>query len=172
MGAALTQSIEFMVTKQPIPSSRKLVQVAETPVDAPVIAAAANRIDDLLDDPKGLPNGKHRRTHLSASDREKFKSALIDAVGHASGWAALGPLPNRAKGRGRPPDNAVFIFIDDIACACEAVGLKPGRRYVSGSESLPVQIFLTLAPLLWGPMKAPRKLFERWQKLRSTLTRS
>jgi hypothetical protein len=33
------------------------------------------------------------------------------------------------KGRGRPPDNAVFLFIDDLVQAHEEVGLKPSLRY-------------------------------------------
>ena len=129
------------------------------------------RINDLLRDPKGLPNGKHKRTKLDPTNAQKFKLALIDAVGHASVWAAKGPLPNRVKRVGRPPDNAVFVFIDDIVCACEESGLKPGLRYVSGEESLPVRVFIELAPLLWGPVKAPRRLFQRWQRLRRTLVR-
>ncbi len=104
-------------------------------------------------------------------DAEKFKLALIIAVGHASVWASRGSLPNRVQGRGRPPDNAVFLFIDDIVRACEGCGLKPGFRYVDGSESLPVRVYIELAPLLWGPVKTPRRLFARWQRLRSTLVR-
>ena len=100
-----------------------------------------------------------------------FGGYNIDAVGHASLWASKGPLPNRLRGRGRPPDNAVFVFIDDIVRACEGCGLKPGLRYVSETESLPVRVFIELAPLLWGPVKAPRRLFQRWQRLRPTLVR-
>jgi hypothetical protein len=139
--------------------------------DARVLAKVEERIDNLLRDPKGLPNGKGKRTTLSPSNAQKFKSALMHAVGYASVWASEGPLPNKVKGRGRPPDNAVFIFIDDIVRACEAAGLKPGLRYVSDSESLPVRLFIELAPLLWGPVKAPRRLFQRWQRLRPSLRR-
>jgi hypothetical protein len=104
---------------------------------------------------------------------DDFRSALIDAVGHASVWASNGPLPNRMQGRGRPLDNAIFIFIDDIVRACEGAGLEPGLRYVAGTESLPVLIYKELAPLLWpGPATAPRRVFERWQRLRTTLNRS
>jgi len=129
------------------------------------------RIDKLIQNRQGLPSGKGKRTSLSPADTRKLKSALVDAVGHASVSALNGPLPNRTAGRGRPPDNAVFIFIDDIVRACEAVGLKPGLRYISGSESFPVQIFIELAPLLWGPVRAPRRLFERWKRYRSDLSR-
>ena len=97
---------------------------------------------------------------MTPSAARKLKSALVEAVGHASVWAANGPLWNRVKGRGRPPDNAVFIFIDDIVRACEAAGLKPGLRYVAGTESLPVHVYKKLAPLLWpGSAKAPRHLY-------------
>jgi hypothetical protein len=132
-------------------------------------ANAEQRIDQLLRDPKGLPNGKGKRTRLSPTKARKFKSALVDAVGHASVWASHAPLPNRVQGRGRPPDNAVFIFINDIVRACKKAGLKPGFRFVAGSESLPVRIFIELAPLLWGPIKAPRRQFERWERLHPTL---
>jgi hypothetical protein len=112
-----------------------------------------------------------KRTQLTLTQRHKFKSALIEAVEHANVWASRGPLPNRVRGRGRPPDNAVFIFIDDIVRACEGAGLKPGLRYVNGSESLPVLLFIKFARLLWGPVNNPRRLFERWQRLRADLRR-
>jgi len=81
-------------------------------------------------------------------------------------------LRNRKQGRGRPPDNAHFVFIDDIMRACQKVGLKPGLRYVSDLESLPVRFFKELAPLVWPGVAAnPRRLFQRWQKHRSNLIR-
>jgi hypothetical protein len=142
-------------------------------LDPPVIAKAVGIIDSLVDDPKGLPNGKNKRTKLDEADAQRFKSALIEAVGHAAVWASKGALPNRAQERGRPPDNAVFIFIDDIVRACEAAGLKPGLRYVSGSESLPVKTYKELAPLLWpGAATSPRRVFERWQRYSETLARA
>jgi hypothetical protein len=141
-------------------------------LDEKVLAEVNKRIDSLLCDPAGLPSGKNKRKKLTSSQAQKFKSALIHAVEYAAVWASHRLLPNRLRGRGRPPDNAVFIFIDDIARACEEVGLKPGRRYVAWSESLPVQLYIELAPLLWGPVKAPRRLFERWQRHRSNLVRA
>lgn len=140
-------------------------------LDARLQAKLDQRIDNILRDPKGLPNGKGKRTTLTPANARKLKSALIDAVGHASIWAVRGSLPNRVRWRGRPPDNAVFVFIDDIILACEACGLKPGLRYVSGSESLPVRVFIELSPLLWPATKAPRRFFQRWQRLRPTLVR-
>jgi hypothetical protein len=135
-------------------------------------AKAGSRIDNILCDPKGVPNGKGRRTKLATSAARNLKAALIEAMEHASVWASPGPLPNRRKGVGRPPDNAVFIFIDDIMRACAGVGLKTGLRYVDGSESLPVRIFIKLSPILWpGSAKAPRRLFERWQRFRGDLVR-
>jgi hypothetical protein len=137
------------------------------------LAKLGQRIDKILGDPKGLPNGKGGRTKVAPSVRQSLKSALTDAASHASVWAVNGrPLPNRARGRGRPPDNAYFVFIDDIMRACEGRGLRPGLRYVAGSESLPVRIFIELAPLLWGPVRNPRRLFERWQRCRDTLIRN
>jgi len=108
---------------------------------------------------------------LTEDDAEKFKLALIIAVGHASVWASRGPLVNRAKGRGRPPDNAVFLFIDDLVLAFEGIGLKASLRYVP-PKSLLVRLFIELASLLWGPVKAPRRVFQRWQRFRPTLTRN
>jgi hypothetical protein len=135
---------------------------------------AVRRIYKVLRDPKGVPNGKSSRTTLKLSDVRALRSALIVAVGHASVWASHGPLLNRIRTRGRPPDNAVSIFIDDIVRACEAAGLKPGLRYVSGSESLPVRLYQELAPLLWGGTASatPRRVFERWQRYRLSLMRS
>jgi len=141
-------------------------------LNARVLAKVVQRIDNLLCDPRGVPNGKGNRTKLTLTQMQKCKLALIVAVGHASVWASKGPLANRVQGRGRPPDNAFFLFIDDIVRACEGVGLKPGLRYVSDSQSLPVRLYIELAPLLWpGHPKNPRRLFQRWQRLRSTLTR-
>lgn len=121
--------------------------------------------------PHGFPDGRGRRTHLSHTNKDKLQLALIHAVGYAAIFASSGPLPNRKQGRGRPPDNAYFLFIDDIVRACEGCGLKPGLRYVEDTESLPVKVFIELAPLLWGRVKAPRRLFERWQRNRTGLVR-
>ena len=141
-------------------------------IDEQLTRNANRRIAALLSDPKGLPNGKRKRTTLTAINAQILRSALIDAVEHAAVFASDGPLPNRAQGLGRPPDNAIFIFIDDIVRACEAAGLKPGLRYVAGSESLPVRAYIELAPLLWpGHPKNPRRLFQRWQRYRSDLIR-
>jgi hypothetical protein len=150
------------------PPSRTLV----SSLDAQILAKVGQRIDNLLGDSRGVPNGKGKRTKLTLAQRQKLKSALIEAVEHACVWASNRPLPNRVPGRGRPPDNAVFVFIDDIVRACEGAGLKPGLRYVPSSESLPVHLFIELTPLLWGPVKAPRRSFQRWQRLRSTLIRN
>jgi hypothetical protein len=141
-------------------------------LDPQLVHKVSQRIDPLLTDPAGLPNGKSKRKHLTDDDATKLTKALIEAVGHASVFAASGPLANRIPGRGRPPDNSVFIFIDDIMRACEAAGLKPGLRYVK-PESLPVRIYKELAPLIWpGATKAPRRLFERWQRHRDDLIRA
>jgi hypothetical protein len=130
------------------------------------------RIDSILRDPTGLPNGKNKRKKLTEVQARRFKSALIDAVEYAAVWAAHGALPNRLGGPGRPPDNAMLLFIDDIIGACKANGLKPGLRYVAGSESLPVHLFIELAQGLWpGSTRAPRRLFERWQRVGPSLIR-
>jgi hypothetical protein len=141
-------------------------------LDESLAARLDRRISSLLDAPMGLPNGRGKRTRLTATNAQKLKLALIDAAGHAAVFAANESLPNRVRGRGRPPDNAVFIFIDDIVRACEAVGLKPGLRYVAGSESLPVRLYIELAPLLWpNRPKNPRRLFQRRRRHRSDLIR-
>ena len=128
------------------------------------------RLDAILGDPQGLPNGKGNRTKLDSDQKQKLKSALKKAVEDAHVWASKGRLPNRVPGRGRPPDNAKFIFIDDITRACEGAGLKPGLRYID-PVSLPVHLFIELHRLLWGPVKDPRRFFERWQRYRKTLVR-
>lgn len=141
------------------------------PIDQQFSHRAEQRIDTLINDPRGLPDGKGKRTKVDPANLQKLKSALADAIERAAVFALNGPLPNRIKGRGRPPDNATFIFIDDIVAACKAAGLKPGLRYVPGSESLPVSVYKALAPLLWGPARNPRRVFERWQRYQSGLAR-
>jgi hypothetical protein len=163
-----TEETDFIRILEPdTPAGRALV----SSLDDRVLENVVQRIDNLLSDPRGLPNGKRKRTKLTPTERHKFKAALIEAVEHAAVWASNRPLPNRVRGRGRPPDNAVFIFIDDIVRACEGRGLKPGLRYVSDGESLPVRLYIELAPLLWGPVRAPRRVFERWQRHRKSLVR-
>src|SRR5438034_914485 len=97
----------------------RILEVPDTPpartlvssLEARVLAKVVQRIDDLLCDPRGVPNGKGKaRTKLTPPQRRKLKSALIEAVEHAAVWASNRPLPNRMRGRGRPPDNAVFVF--------------------------------------------------------------
>jgi hypothetical protein len=132
----------------------------------------SREIDDVLGDKRGLPNGKGRRTNLTDSQKDELKLLLIIAVGQAASLASNGPLKNRVQGRGRPPDNVVFIFIDDIARACSAVGLKPGRRFVDGSQSLPAQLYNVLAPTIWGGTSTnPCRQFQRWHRNRSSLSR-
>jgi hypothetical protein len=155
----------IQILEEPEPPARTLVSA----LDAQILAKVVRYIDDLLADPNGLPNGR-KRTKLTEDNAEKFKLALIIAVGHASVWASRRPLANRVKGRGRPPDNAVFLFIDDLVQAHEEVGLKPSLRYAP-PESLLVRLYIELATLLWGRVEAPRRVFERWQRLRPTLTR-
>ena len=121
------------------------------------------RIDKMLASPSGFPDGKGKRSKLSPPSIANLKSDLADAYGHAAVFASNGPLANRKKSRGSPPDNAKLIFIDDIVRAIEAVGLKPGLRY-SEPVSLPVRIYRELSPLLWPGAASPRRLFERWQR--------
>jgi hypothetical protein len=129
------------------------------------------RIAQVLRDPNGVPDGKGKRTRLTPFREHTLRAGLADAFEHAALFAANGPLPNRTQKRGRPPDNAVFIFLDDIIHACREAGLKPGLRY-EAPVSLPVAIYLELAPLLWpGCPKNPRRVFERWQCLRPNLVR-
>ena len=49
---------------------------------------ASRRIDRLLKDPQGVPNGKNKRMKLTPDQRKLLKSELIHAVGHASVYAA------------------------------------------------------------------------------------
>src|SRR5262249_24980343 len=129
-------------------------------------------IDNIVRDPNGVPNGKGKRTQLTIARAKMLRSELVAAFGYASIWACHGSLPNRTPGRGRPPDNAIFIFIDDIVRAIRAVRLTPGFRYVA-PESLPVALYQTLAPLLWrSSATAPRRVFERWARHRDNLKRA
>jgi hypothetical protein len=86
------------------------------------------RITKLLSDPEGLPDGKGKRTKLTRLKKQRLRSVLAEALEYAALFP--GPLPNRRSGLGRPPDNAVLIFIDDIHRACRAADLKPGLRYI------------------------------------------
>jgi hypothetical protein len=163
--------IRTSINHAPIQRTWGPIQIASPPQK--IQAKASRRIDDILRNPEGLPNGRGKRTKLSRSRSEAFKSELTTALAHACVWASHGPLPNRIRTRGRPPDNAVFIFIDDIVRACEVAGLKPGLRYVDGSESLPVRLYQELAPLLWcgTASTTPRRVFERWRRYRTSLIR-
>jgi hypothetical protein len=167
-GAAL---IDWIEPASSVDAGKILIDSRNRQVAARVATEFDRRITKLLRDPKGLPDGKGKRTRLTRPKEHKLRSGLAEAFEYAALFAANGPLPNRAKRLGRPADNAVFIFIDDIIRACQAVGLKPGLRYVT-PKSLPVLIYVELAPLLWsGRPKNPRRLFERWQRYRPTLVR-
>ena len=145
-----------------------LSELSDTPPFRLDTTVLAGRIDDILGDDRGVPNGKSNRIKLNSDQKQKLKLALIKAAECAHSLASKGPLPNRVPGGGRPPDNAYFVFIDDLVCGCEGCGLKIGLRYVSGSQSLPVRVFIELVPLLWRrKTKNPRKLFERWQRLQA-----
>jgi hypothetical protein len=164
-----TALIDWIEPASSVDASKILIDRRNRRVAKRVAVEFDLRINKLLSDPKGLPDGKGKRTRLTRPKEHKLRSGLAEAVEYAALFA--GPLPNRAQGLGRPPDNAVFLFIDDIDRACRAAGLKPGLRYVN-PVSLPVALFIELAPLIWpGHPKNPRKLFERWGRLRSTLVR-
>jgi hypothetical protein len=130
------------------------------------------QIDQIVGGNPSLPNGKGRRSKLSPQETERLKLDVLVAAEFAASLVVRGSLKNRIGGRGRPPDNTTFILIDDLMRACQRAGLKPGLRFVSGSVSLPVQLYIALAPLLgFDRPKNPRRLFERWQRLRSDLVR-
>jgi hypothetical protein len=130
------------------------------------------QVSRLVDCNMLLPNGKGRRSKLKPDEVQQLRLDLIVAVGLAASLVIKGQLKNRTCGRGRPPDNVIFIFIDDLTEACRRAGLKPGLRFVRGSESLPVRLYVALAPILgFGRSKSPRKLFERWKRLAPTLYR-
>jgi hypothetical protein len=130
------------------------------------------QIDQIVDGTPTLPNGKGRRSKLDSLKVKQLKLDLLVAVGFAASLVVKGPLKNRICGRGRPPDNTTFILIDDLMKACKRAGLKPGLRYESGSEGLPVRLYIALAPVLgFGKPKNPRRLFQRWQRLNNDLVR-
>jgi len=130
------------------------------------------QIDQIVGGNPSLPNGKGRRSKLNLLNAKRLKLDLLVAAGFAASLVVKGPLKDRICGRGRPPDNTTFILIDDLMRACQRAGLKPGLRFVSGSESLPVRLYVALAPLLgFGKPKNPRRLFERWQRFRRDLVR-
>jgi hypothetical protein len=137
-----------------------------------VLPRLGRQIDQIVDGTPALPNGKGRRSKLSSLEAERLKVDIVIAAGFAANLVVKGPLKNCTCGRGRPPDNITFILIDDLMQACQRAGLKPGLRFVSGSESLPVRLYVALAPILgFGKPKNPRRLFQRWQRLRNNLVR-
>jgi hypothetical protein len=167
-GAAL---IDWIEPASSVDAGKILVDRRKRRVAARFAAQLDQRITKLLGNPAGVPDGKGNRTRLTPSKEHELRSGLAKAAEYAALFSARGPLPNRQPRRGRPPDNAVFIFIDDIIRACREAGLKPGLRYVK-PVSLPIAVYVELAPLLWpGHPKNPRRLFERWQRFRSTLVR-
>src|SRR5688500_5529488 len=52
-------------------------------------------LENLVADPRGLPNGKCRRTKLSDVEKQKFISELIYVSEQAAVWASYGALPNK-----------------------------------------------------------------------------
>lgn len=126
----------------------------------------------IVDTKLDLPNGRGRSSKLDANHAKQLRIDLLDAAGFAGCLITRGQLKNRARWRGRPPDNVTFIFIDDLMQACQKAGLKPGRRFVTDSQSLPVRLYIALAPILgFGKPKNPRRLFERWKRLVPDLIR-
>ena len=124
-------------------------------------------VGNILNQPKGVCNAHGARIKPTQSQIDFVAEALDHAAHKAAGFAINGPLPNRRKGVGSPPDNSYSILIDDIMIACKLTGLSTGRRYVSGSQSLSVELFIALERLLWPTSQAsrsPRKYFERWAK--------
>jgi hypothetical protein len=126
-----------------------LSEVSDTPprpvsfsLDARLLAEVMRRIDEVLDEPRGLPNRKgKKRIKLTPNQTHILKPALIEAVEHAHVWAASRPLRNRVRGRGRPPDNAFFLFIDDVALALEGgwfKGKSPLRRRLGEPARAPI----------------------------------
>ncbi len=136
------------------------------------LARIQHQIDEIVSTNVALPNGKGRSSKLNPNEVEQLKLDLLVAAGFAASLVTKGQLKNRIRRPGRPPDNATFIFIDDLMQACRKAGLKPGLRFVTCSQSLPVRLYVALAPTLgFGNPKNPRRLFDRWQRLRPTLIR-
>jgi hypothetical protein len=124
-------------------------------------------VGSILNQPKGVCDARGVRIQPTQSQIDDVAEALDHAAHMAASFAINGPLPNRVQGVGRPPDNSISILIDDIMIACSRAGLSTGRRYVAGSESLSVELFIALEKLLWptsAGSRSPRKYFERWAK--------
>jgi hypothetical protein len=129
-------------------------------------------VGSILNQPKGVCDARGVRIKLTQCQIDVVAEALDHAAHRAAAFAIDGPLPNRVKGVGRPPDNSYSLLIRDIMETCERTGLSTGRRYVAGSESLSVELFIALEKLLWPTSQAsrsqasrsPRKYFDRWAK--------
>jgi hypothetical protein len=123
-------------------------------------------VGGILNQPKGVCDGRGVRFKPNQSQIDVVAAALDHAAHNAAAFAVEG-LPNRVRGVGRPPDNTYSVLIDDIMVACKRAGLSTGRRYVAGSESLSVELFIALERLLWPTSpgsRSPRKYFERWAR--------
>ena len=140
---------------------------SQWPFDIKLSHAVRVAVANILNQPNGVCNAQGIRIKPTQNQIDIVAEALDYAAQHAAWFAMNGPLPNRLKGVGRPPDNSISILIDDIMIACSRAGLSTGRRYVAGSESLSVELFIALEKLLWptsAGSRSPRKYFERWAK--------
>ena len=113
---------------------------------------------------KGLDGA---RISLKGDIVDKLVQSMIYAASHA----AIGPIYNRIRGRGVPPDNARIILADDIVRACKEFGISSGLRFAP-PESFAVDLYIAVAPTVWPTGRktqlSPRKTFERMRRSRIT----
>src|SRR6516165_4119627 len=91
-------------------------------------------VRDLCHSRKPAKGWNGKRILLKADIVEKLVEKMIWAAAHA----ASGPIPNRVRGRGAPPDNARIILADGILRACyhttsDSASIMSGRSRKSRS---------------------------------------
>lgn len=83
----------------------------------------------------------------------------------AATYAALGPIPNKVRNRGAPPDNARIILAYDVCRALTDLGLSDGLHFESAHQSIAVELYIIIASSIWpctgGTILNPRKTFAR-----------
>jgi hypothetical protein len=136
------------------------MKILTYPIGGAIERNVERPVRDLCNSRKIAKGLDGKRILLKGDIVEKLVENMIWAAAHA----ASGPIPNRVRGRGAPPDNARIILADGILRACKDVGIAPGLRYAA-PRSFAVDLFNAIAPIIWptGGLN-PRKTFERLRR--------
>ena len=111
------------------------MEVMTYPIGGGIEPKMDGAVRDLCHSRKPAKGWNGKRILLKADIVEKLVEKMIWAAAHA----ASGPIPNRVRGRGAPPDNARIILADGILRACyhttsDSASIMSGRSRKSRSS--------------------------------------